>query len=187
MRIGTRVLILLCRHGCVPRHPRAAFQAMEHAWHAKRLPHARFGGFPRLILSLPVVRTRGRGLNTSTGFGAKPAAHFHLANQGPWPHEQVALSYGYGSPSTAPSTACSMSSLLMSPWFAPRESGRHSFDVNSVYRSIARCPTCQDDRLRRDKSCHPLGILPHRGRLLRLPAHRRQARHAARACALPPL
>ena len=38
----------------------------------------------------------------------------------------------------------------------------HSFDVNSVYRSIARCPTCQNDQLRREDSCHFLGILPRR-------------------------
>ena len=47
----------------------------------KGLPHARFGGFPRLILSLPVVRTRGRGLNTLTG-RAQPAA-FQQICQGP--------------------------------------------------------------------------------------------------------
>ena len=58
LRIGTRVLILLCRNGCVPRHPRAAFRPWSMHGMLKGCPVQDLGAFPRLILSLPVARTR---------------------------------------------------------------------------------------------------------------------------------
>ena len=58
LRIGTRVLILLCRHGCVPPH-RAGAAFPKGAWPAQKgCPLQDLGAFPRLILSLPVARTR---------------------------------------------------------------------------------------------------------------------------------
>ena len=58
LRIGTRVLILLCHHGCVPPH-RAGAAFPKGAWPAKKgCPLRDLGAFPRLILSLPVARTR---------------------------------------------------------------------------------------------------------------------------------
>ena len=56
LRIGTRVLILLRRHGCVPPHRAGAASPKEHGL-LKRLPPARSGAFPRLILSLTVMKT----------------------------------------------------------------------------------------------------------------------------------
>mmetsp|Transcript_8174 Transcript_8174/g.16120 ORF Transcript_8174/g.16120 Transcript_8174/m.16120 type:complete len:224 (+) Transcript_8174:198-869(+) len=45
-------------------------------------------------------------------------------------------------PCTAPSTECCMSSACTPPVVSSLTSGRHSLDVNSVYRSTALCPTC---------------------------------------------
>ena len=55
------------------------------AW-SNRLPHARSGGFPRLIVSLPVARTRRHGINTSTvGQNPKHSPKPHPRPQ-PAPH-----------------------------------------------------------------------------------------------------
>ena len=67
LRMDMRALIRLRRHGCVPPH-RAGAAFPKGAWPAKKgCPLQDLGAFPRLILSLPVVGNRGRGINTSTG------------------------------------------------------------------------------------------------------------------------
>ena len=81
LRIGTRVLILLCRHGCVPPH-RAGAAFPKGAWPAKKgCPLQDLGAFPRLILSLPVARTWGRVIG-SIRSEPKPEA-FSKMQQGP--------------------------------------------------------------------------------------------------------
>ena len=81
LRIGTRVLILLCRNGCVPRHPRAAFRPWSMHGMLKGCPVQDLGAFPRLILSLPVARTRL--LSSVPRQVAQNPMHSPNARQGP--------------------------------------------------------------------------------------------------------